>query len=83
MAAYAVIQRTKVRIIGGICTDAVENRDELRIALSVDFPQFNTQDRHLLPHFGIEEIGRGIEGGEQLALIFFQDRFQLENIANQ
>ena len=55
----------------------------MRVTLSVDLPQFDTHDRHLLPHLGIEEVGRGIEGAEQLALVFFQDGFQLEDVAHQ
>ena len=51
--------------------------------MAVDFLQLHAEQPHLLEDLGIEEIEVGVIGREQLAVVLFHYRLQLEDIAHQ
>ena len=68
---------------GGVVADAIEDGDEARILLAIHLAELDGDDGHSLPHLGVEEIGRGVEGIEQLAIFILDHGFQLIDIAHE
>jgi len=68
---------------GGVVADAVEDGDEVAVGLAIDLAELDGDDGHLLPHLRIEEIGAGVEGMQQLAVLVLEHGFQLVDVAHE
>ena len=73
----------EVAIGGSVVADAVEDGDELAVGLTVDLTEFDGDDGHLLPHLRVEEIGAGVEGLQQLAVVVLEHWFELVDVAHE
>ena len=63
--------------------DMVENLDEGRIGLPVHLLQLDAHEPHLAEYMGIEEKGRGIEGLQKTAVLFFHHGLELVDVAHE
>ena len=66
---YARVYRLQVGISYLILAYAVQYADKGGIALPVDLAQLNAHQLHLLPHLGVEEVSRGVEGLHEPPLV--------------
>ena len=61
----------------------VQHADELRVALAIHLLQFDRYQFYLAEYTGREEIGRGVEAVQNVALVGLHHRLQLENVAHE
>ena len=80
---YATVQRIQIVLGGGVVADAIQDGDKLIVGLAIHLTQLDRHNRHGLPHFGVKEISRRVEGLQQLSVVVLQHRLQLVDIAHQ
>ena len=68
---------------GGIVADVVQHADELRVALAVHLLQLDRHQFYLAEYTGREEVGRGVEAVQDVALVGLHHRLQLEDVAHE
>ena len=79
----ARVEQLEVGGTGGVVADVVQHADELRVALAVYLLQFNRHQLYLAEDTGREEVGRGVEAVQDVALVGLHHRLQLEDIAHE
>ena len=59
---YPGVEGFQICSCSRVVANTVEDGDETIICLAIHLAEFNRYDGHRLPHLGIKEIGRGVEG---------------------
>ena len=68
---------------GRIVTDMVEHPHKHRVTLPIYMRKFYRHQFYLIENMSREEVGIGIETIDDITLICFHHRLQLEGIAHQ
>ena len=79
----AGVEQLEVSGAGGVVADVIQHADELRVALAIHLLQFDRYQFYLAEYTGREEIGRGVEAVQDVALVSLHHRLQLEDIAHE
>ena len=77
------VEQLQVMGCGSIVADMVEHSHKHGVTLPIDMGQFYCHQLYLTEHMSREEVGIGIETVDDVALVGFHHRFQLEGIAYQ
>ena len=83
MTSVSGVQQLKISGSGSVGTDMVENADKNGVSLSVHFLKFDGYQVDLAEYFCREEVRSRVGTVQNLLLIVFNYRFQLENITYQ
>ena len=83
MGTHPLVEQLKVLTLRLTGSDMVEDADEDRVALAINFLEFDADERELLEDLGIEEEAAAIERIQQFAVLLLYHRFQLIDVAHQ
>ena len=83
LGTHPLVEQLKVLTLRLTGSDMVEDADEDRVALAINFLEFDADELELLEDLGIEEEAAAIERIQQFAVLLLYHRFQLIDVAHQ
>lgn len=83
LGTHPLVEQLKVLTLRLTGSDMVEDADEDRVALAINFLEFDADELELLEDLGIEEEAAAIERIQQFAVLLLHHRFQLIDVAHQ
>ena len=83
MGHIALIELLENMVIGRVATNAIEQFDKVRVALTIDQRQFDSDIMALVEGTAAEKIRSGVGGPQEVPFIVFHHRSQLLEVADE